>query len=288
MNQRRENALGYFSLIPAFLLLAVFSGYPMLNTFYHSFTEWDGVNSLFIGLDNYFSILKSGDLLLMLRNNLIFLLAVPGILLICLVVSVLLFEEVPGWRVFRSVYYFPTILSAVVIGFLMKSMFSSKGLVNSFLESVGLGHWIVDWLNTVPTEFMILIFCFYWQTLGQGALIFLSGMSTISQEVFESARIDGADWWRRLFHIVIPLLVPTILYFTVTNIIYVFIGLFSLVYSVTGGGPGYETTPIDYMIYLQAFKSGKMGLASALSVFLFFIVMGITWWQLKMSQRYSD
>lgn len=260
----------------------------MLNTFYHSFTEWDGVNSLFIGLDNYFSILKSGDLLLMLRNNLIFLLAVPGILLICLVVSVLLFEEVPGWRVFRSVYYFPTILSAVVIGFLMKSMFSSKGLVNSFLESVGLGHWIVDWLNTVPTEFMILIFCFYWQTLGQGALIFLSGMSTISQEVFESARIDGADWWRRLFHIVIPLLVPTILYFTVTNIIYVFIGLFSLVYSVTGGGPGYETTPIDYMIYLQAFKSGKMGLASALSVFLFFIVMGITWWQLKMSQRYSD
>ncbi len=288
MNQRREHAVGYLSLIPAFLLLAVFTGYPMLNTFYHSLTEWDGVNSTFVGLDNFRTILTSGDLLLMLRNNLIFLVSVPGILLICLIVSVLLFEEVPGWRLFRSIYYFPTILSAVVIGFLMKSMFSSKGLVNAMLESVGLGHWVVDWLNYVPTEFMILIFCFYWQTLGQGALIFLSGMSTISQEVFESARIDGANWWQRLFRIVIPLLVPTILYFTVTNIIYVFIGLFSLVYSVTGGGPGYETTPIDYMIYLQAFKSGKMGLASALSVFLFVIVMFITWWQLKMSERFSD
>ncbi|WP_240420690.1 carbohydrate ABC transporter permease [Paenibacillus periandrae] len=288
MNQRRESLIGYWSLIPAFLAIAVFKGYPMLNTFYYSFTNWDGVTSRFIGFNNYWAILSNGDLLLMLRNNFIFLISVPGILIICLVVSVLMFEEVPGWKIFRSVYYFPTILSSVIIGFLMKSMFSSRGVVNAALESFGLEHWIVDWLNVVPAEFMILIFCFYWQTLGQGALIFLSGMSSISNEIFESAKIDGANWGQRLFRIVIPLLYPTIFYFTVTNIIYVFIGLFSLIYSVTGGGPGYETTPIDYMIYLMAFKSGKMGYASSLSMLLFIIVMCITWVQLKVSEKLND
>jgi multiple sugar transport system permease protein len=288
MSLKQERWVGYLSLLPAFLLLAVLVGYPMLNTFYHSLTAWDGLNSRFIGLQNFKTIFNNGDLLLMLRNNLIFLLSVPGILLISLVVSVLLHEEVPGWRFFRSVYYVPTILSAVVIGFLVKTMFSGKGVVNSLLESVGLGHYVVSWLTYVPTEFMILILCFYWQTLGQGVLIFLSGLSSIPHEIFDSAKMDGTSWWQRLFYIVIPSLYPALFYFTVVNIIYVFVGLFGLVFSVTGGGPGYETTPIDYMIYLQAFKTGNMGYASALSVFLFVIVMFITWVQLKISNRMSE
>ncbi|MBW7456265.1 carbohydrate ABC transporter permease [Paenibacillus sepulcri] len=288
MGLRRESLHGYLSLLPAFILLAVFIGYPTLNTFYHSFTEWDGVSSRFVGWDNFLRIIHSGDLLLMLRNNLIFLLSVPGILILSLIVSVLLFEEVPGWRFFRSVYYLPTILSSVVIGFLIKSMFASKGIVNSLLEDIGLGHLVVDWLNYVPTEFMILIFCFYWQTLGQGTLIFLSGMSTISGEIYEAVIMDGASFRQRLFKITIPLLYPTLFYFTCINVIYVFVGMFGLVYSITGGGPGYETTPIEFMIYLQAFQSGNMGYASALSLFLFVIVVLITWVQLKISDRVSN
>ncbi|WP_139996600.1 MULTISPECIES: carbohydrate ABC transporter permease [Paenibacillus] len=285
MGLKQERWVGLFSLLPAFLLLAVFVGYPMFNTFFHSFTEWDGVTSTYVGWDNFKTILSNGDLPLMLRNNLIFLLSVPGILFISLTVSVLLHEEVPGWRLFRSVYYLPAILSSVVIGFLAKSMFTNKGIVNTLLENAGLGAFTTDWLNTVPTEFMILILCFYWQTLGQGTLIFLSGLSSISNELFDAAKIDGANWRQRLMYIVIPSLYPAIFYFTIVNVIYVFVGLFGLVYSITGGGPGYETTPIDYMIYIQAFRSGNMGYASALSVFLFFIVMFITWIQLKISKR---
>jgi multiple sugar transport system permease protein len=285
---RRESLVGYLSLFPAFLLLAIFIGYPILNTIFHSFTNWDGVTSEWIGIKNYVNIFSTGDWLLLLRNNLIFLLSVPGILLISLIVSVLLFEEVPGWRFFRSVYYLPTILSSVVVGYLMKAMYAPQGPVDTLLQSLGLGRLIVDWLTYVPSAFMVLIFCFYWQTLGQGTLIFLAGMSTISNEVIEAAKMDGAKWWDRLFKIVIPSLVPTIFYFTVTNVIFVFIGLFGLVYSVTGGGPGYETTPIDFMIYLKAFKSGDMGGAAALSVFLFIIVLFISWIQLKLSDRFSE
>jgi multiple sugar transport system permease protein len=288
LSLRREQWIAYFSILPAFVLLAVFKGYPILNTFYHSLTEWDGLNSTFIGFGNFISILTNGELLLLLRNNFIFLLSVPGILLLCLVVSVLLFEKTAGAGFFRSVYYLPTILSSVVIGFLVTTMFSSTGPVNVVMRALGLERFIVDWLNYVPTEFMILILCFYWQTLGQGTLIFLSAMSTISNEIFESATLDGATWGQRLFNIVIPLLYPAIFYFTVTNIIYVFIGLFGLVFAVTGGGPGYETTPLDYMIYLKAFKSGQFGYAAALSVVLFAIVMSITYMQLRISQRLND
>ena len=141
----------------------------------------------------------------------------------------------------------------------------------------------------MPTAFLGLIFCFYWQTLGQGALIFLSGLSSISHEIFESASIDGAGWWQRLLRITMPSLVPTIVYFTVTNAIYCFIGLFSLVYAVTQGGPGRETTPIDYMIYIKAFQSpDQLGYASALSIVLFVIVMLVSWAQIRLTNRFQE
>ena len=147
-------------------------------------------------MGNYERIVSNGELLLLLRNNLIFVFAVPGILLISLVVTVLLFEEVPGWRFFRSVYYLPTILSAAVVGTLMRIMFTSQGAVNDVLGRAGLEQLQHDWLGTVSTAFMVLILAFYWQTLGQGVLIFLAGMSAIPADLLDAARLDGAGWNR--------------------------------------------------------------------------------------------
>lgn len=285
----RETLNGYLSLLPAFAALAAIVFYPMANTFYHSFTKWNGAESHWIGLRNYKFIFTNGELWTLLRNNAIFLLSIPGILLLSLAVSALLFEEVRGWRFFRSLYYLPTILSSVVVGMLMKTMFAQSGVVNQFLHAVGLTDGRTEWLSRTPTAFMVLIFCFYWQTLGQGALIFLSGLSSVSTEIFESASLDGAGWWQRLFRIIVPSLAPTIVYFTVTNAIYCFIGLFSLVFSVTQGGPGRETTPIDYMIYIKAFQSpDQLGYASALSIVLFVIVLLVSWAQIRLSDRYQE
>ncbi|MCD9020331.1 carbohydrate ABC transporter permease [Cohnella silvisoli] len=285
----KETLSGYLSLLPAFLALTAIIFYPMANTFFHSFTKWDGATSHWIGLRNYKFIFTNGELWTLLRNNVIFLLSIPGILLLSLIVSVLLFEEVRGWRFFRSLYYIPTILSSVVVGLLMRMMFAQSGVINQFLHALGLSDGKLEWLSHVPTAFLVLIFCFYWQTLGQGALIFLSGLSSISHEIFESSSIDGANWWQRLFHITIPSLIPTIVYFTVTNAIYCFIGLFALVYSVTKGGPGLETTPIDYMIYIKAFQSpDQLGYSSALSIVLFVIVLFVSWVQLRLSNRFQE
>ena len=283
--RRREALVGFASLLPAFLLVGAVIWYPVSQTVAKSFTDWNGATADWIGLENYERIVTNGELLLLLRNNLIFVLSVPGILLISIVVSVLLFEQVPGWRFFRSVYYLPTILSAAVVGTLMRVMFSSQGAVNDALSRVGLGGLIHDWLGTVPTAFAVLIFAFYWQTLGQGVLIFLAGLAAIPGDLLDAARIDGAGWWNRLFKIVIPMLVPTITYFAIINVIWVFVSLFALVYTVTGGGPGYTTTPFDVMIYRQAFEVGAMGYASALSVVLFAIVLVVSVVQLRAFER---
>ncbi len=283
--KRRENLIAYASLIPAFLLVATVIWYPVARTFYQSFTDWNGAVSTWVGWDNYQRIVTNGELWLLLRNNLIFVFAVPGILLLSLVVTVLLFEEVPGWRFFRSVYYLPTILSAAVVGTLMRIMFSAQGAANDVLGRAGLERLQHDWLGAAPTAFMVLIFAFYWQTLGQGVLIFLAGMAAIPGDLLEAARLDGAGWWNRLTRIIVPLLTPTIAYFVLTNVIWIFVGLFALVFTVTKGGPGYATTPFDLMIYRKAFEAGEMGYASALSVILFLIVLAISVFQLRTFDR---
>jgi multiple sugar transport system permease protein len=283
--RQREALIAYASLIPAFLLVAAVIWYPVTRTLYYSFTDWNGANALWIGMENYQRIVANGELWLLLRNNLIFVLAVPGILLISLVVTVLLFEEIPGWRFFRSVFYLPTILSAAVVGTLMRVMFQAQGAANELLGRAGLERLQHDWLGAVPTAFGVLIFAFYWQTLGQGVLIFLAGLAAIPNDLLEAARLDGASWWNRLTRIIVPLLVPTIAYFVLTNVIWIFVGLFALVYTVTKGGPGYATTPFDLMIYRKAFESGDLGYASALSVLLFLIVLAISAFQLRMFDR---
>lgn len=283
--RQREALTAYVSLIPAFLLVAVIIWYPVTRTLYQSFTDWNGAKSTWIGWENYQRIFTNGDLWLLMRNNLIFVLSVPGILIISLVVTMLLYEQVPGWKFFRSVYYLPTILSAAVVGTLMRILFSSQGAINVSLERVGLERLQHDWLGAVPTAFMVLIFAFYWQTLGQGVLIFLAGMSAIPADLLDAARLDGAGWWNRLTRIIIPLLTPTIAYFVLFNVIWIFVGLFALVFTVTEGGPGYSTTPFDLMIYRKAFESGEMGYASALSVILFIIVLAISAFQLRTFDR---
>ena len=283
--RRREQLFAYLSLLPAFLLVAVVIWYPVTQTIYHSFTEWNGAVSTWIGWENYQRIVSNGELWLLLRNNLIFVVSVPGILLLSLVVTVLLHEQVAGWKFFRSVYYLPTILSAAVVGTLMRIMFNSQGVTNRVLGSVGLTSLQHDWLGQVSTAFLVLIFAFYWTTLGQGVLIFLAGLAAIPSELLDAARLDGAGWWNRLFKIIIPLLVPAIAYFVLTNVIWIFVGLFALVFTVTKGGPGYATTPFDLMIYRKAFESGELGYASALSVILFGIVLTISAVQLRVFDR---
>ncbi|MBO0867304.1 MAG: sugar ABC transporter permease [Micromonosporaceae bacterium] len=285
--RRRDTLIGLLSVLPALVLVAALMWYPLVTTVYHGFTDWDGVVTKWVGLDNYRQLFGDGDIWQYLRTNLVFFLSIPVILVISLVVAVLLHEQTPGARFFRSVYYLPCMLSVAVVGLLMRSMFAPDGMANRSLSAVGLGGLATDWLAYTVTSFLVLILAFYWQTLGQGALIFLAGLSAMPSSVVEAAQVDGAGWWRRLFRIVLPMQTPAISYFLVTNTAYVFVGLFSLIFTVTRGGPGSTTVPLDYEIYLSAFQSGDLGYASAVSVVLLVLVSIIAWLQVRNFDLYS-
>lgn len=283
--RRREQLTGYASLLPAFLLVAVLIWYPALQTAYYAFTDWNGAHANWVGLENFQRLFRGDDLWVPLRTNLIFLAAVPGILVLSLIVSALLFDQIAGWTFFRSVYYIPTILSAAVVGMLAGVLFASRGAINELLARVHLEELQQDWLGNTETAFFVLILVFYWQTLGQGVLIFLAGLASIPQDHIDAAKLDGASWFQRLRQILAPQLIPAIAYFVIINAIWVFVGVFSLVYTITGGGPGYSTTSIDLMIYRRAFEFGQMGYASAMSVVLFFIVLAISAVQMSIFDR---
>lgn len=282
----REDAIGFLSIAPLVIPLLVVTIYPLFSVLYHSLTIWDGVNTKFVGLGNFEEIFLSNQFWILLKNNLILLLSVPLQLVVAFIVAVLLYEQVRGWKFFRSVYFLPSILSTVVIGFVFRAFFSYNGGLNTFLNTLGLGTLASDWLSDSTTAMAVIILCLIWTNFGYGVLIFLAGMSLLDPYVYESATIDGAGWFTKVFRITFPMLANVVEFFTVTTVIWTFTGLFGFIFSITNGGPGYDTTPIDYMVYLKAFKAGNnMGYACALAVILLIILIGLSRLQMYMTER---
>jgi multiple sugar transport system permease protein len=288
--KKRNLMEGWLSIIPVIIVILFIKGYPLVMGFIKSFTDWNGIGSgEWIGLENYIEILSSSEFWLLLKNNLIFLCFIPILLLVGVVVAVLLYEEVFGWKFFRSVYYLPQIISAVIVGYMFAVFFSYDGPINMVLRAIGLESLALDWLGSGLTGTMVILFCLIWINVGWQALLVLGGLSSIQPSIFEAAKIDGAGYWRRLFSITFPLLGRTIEYSCVMNVIWVMTGLFPYIYTMTQGGPGYETTTIDYMIYNKSFGiSSELGYASALSFILLILVLLFTVAQMKFSNKMNE
>jgi ABC-type sugar transport system permease subunit len=251
--------------------------YPLLSVFFHGFTKWTINETSFIGLDNFRNLISNPNvsLFLLLKNNLILLLAIPVQLFFSLIIAYLLYEEVWGWRIFRILFYLPAIFSTVIIGFLFRTFFALNGPLNEIIRILHMDFLVVNWLGSSSTAFIVIIIALIWSQYGMAVLIFLAGMSSMEPSIMESAVVDGANWWRRFFSIVLPMMVDTIEFYLVVLLIGFFTVSFGFIYSITAGGPGYGTTTLDYMIYIKAFKSNLLGQSSALATILFVIVLVI-------------
>lgn len=288
--RREENLQGWLSVLPVLLLLIAIRGYPIVVGIYESFTNWDGLyRNDFVGLRNYAAILGGGQFWMLLSNNLVLLCYLPIQLLLGLAVAVLLYEEIPGWKFFRSCYYLPQVLSSLTIGYLFVVFFSYNGPLNQFFRLVGLEGAAIDWLGTRWSALFVIVVCMVWINIGWQGMLFLGGMSQIPTSVYEAARLDGAGYWTRLFRITLPLLVRTVEYSCIMSVLWCFTGLFNLVFSITRGGPGYETTTVDYMIYVKAFKGGsEFGYSCAIAVLLMLIVGVVTLIQMRAADKSDD
>jgi len=237
-------------------------------------------------LTNYTRLLTGEVFRILVRNNFVLLINVPVQVFLGLVVAVLLHERVAGWRFFRALYYIPQIISAVIIGYLFRTLFSMDGPINIVLARLGMMPSPVEWMGNAGSALAVIIFTLVWSSLGWVAIVFMGGLSTIPESVFEAARIDGAGFWRRTFQIAVPLLVRVLEYAVMLSVVWTFTGLFPFIFSMTRGGPGYDTTTLDYMIYIKSFVSGvNMGEACALAVLLLLIILGLTAAQMRLTNR---
>jgi len=279
----------YLSILPLLVLLLVLRVYPIINIVLKSFTNWDGLyRKDWIGLRNYYNFIIDGPFLLILRNTLVLLISVPIQIFIGLLIALLLFEKVAGWKVFRVIIYIPQIISAVIIGYLFKTAFGLYGPFNIILEKVGLGFLAMEWFGNSATALIVITVCLVWFGIGWHAIVMLGGLSQLPESVFEAAIIEGANYWQRFFRIVVPMLVNVIEFAVVASSVWTLTQLFPFLHSMTRGGPGYNTTTLDYMIYLKSFGASagsNFGMASAISVILLLIVLVLTVIQINFTEK---
>ena len=256
----------YAYVAPAALLIGFIFAYPIALVIDFSMRLIRGNSGPFVGLDNYRLIFDDPTFVAAAKHSALLLLAVPVLLTISVLVSVLLFERVRGWRIYRSVLFFPYILAVPIIGIVASYLFTLNGVVNAMLRGIGLGG--PDWLGNENLALVTLMLVIVWREVGFGIVLFLARLLSLPEEQIEAARIDGAGWWARLRHIILPELRGTIEFYCVVAAITMLAWVFGYVYTLTQGGPGNATVVLEFYIYNQGLRNSLPGMASAVAVLL--------------------
>jgi ABC-type sugar transport system permease subunit len=279
---RRRTGLGFSA--PALILVAAVLGLPIFQAMFYAMTNWDGIHSDWVGPSTFVRELKSPIFWRVLENNGLLLLGVPVAILIPMGIAFLLNEQVAGWRFFKSVYFLPTAISWVIIGMVSLRFFSQEGLLNNLLKSIGLGAIRTDLLSSEKGSLLAVGITFIWSMVGTNTIIFLAGMATLDTSLNEAARIDGANAFRIFRSITLPQLRRFIQFSFIITVISAFTALFSLIFVMTGGGPGFGTTTLEFFVYQSAFARGNFGTGALLGVMLFVLMAGLGVAQLALTR----
>ena len=220
-----------------------------------------------------------------MENNALLLVAVPVTMLCGVTLAALLHEHVWGWRVFRAAIIIPTAVSWVVLGLIGIQAFAQNGLINRLLGGIGLGLLERNWLGSPIDALAAVGITFVYSLVGVNTLIFVTGMATIDPAVYEAGKLDGASWLQSYLHVTLPMLRRYFVFTFVITTISAFSALFSLIYTMTGGGPNYGTTTIEFFIYQQAFGTGAFGVGALLGVVLFLILVSLSVVQVYLMRR---
>ena len=284
---RRRQLAGVIFALPAILLVLGFIVVPIGQAVYYSMTQWDGVTTTWIGPSAWSQAFHNPTLWTALRNNALLLLSVPFALGIPLAIAVLLHQRVAGWRIFRSIYFLPTAISWVVLGLVAERFFAFQGTLNSIIHFFGFSSFNTNMLGYESTALSALGITFVFTMIGTNTMLFLTGLATLDVSLEEAARIDGAGRWRIFRHITLPHLSRFIQLAFVMTVIALFSALFSLIFVMTGGGPGYATTTMEFLIYQTGFSQGDFGTAALYGLILFMLtgIVGIVQLRLIGSEK---
>lgn len=281
---RREMVWGYLFILPWIVGFLAFWAGPLLAAFYFSFTEYPILSEpTWIGLDNYREILSPDPKFLKSIVNTLYyvVVRVPLHLGLAFVLALLLDRTLRGIGVFRTLLYLPSVIPIVALAVSWRILLDPRiGYVNYVAEQFGLPQ--VNWLTSTEWIKPVIVGISLWQ-VGIPMIIFLAGLGSVPDHLYEAASIDGASAWRKLWNITIPMLTPVILFNVVIDIINSF-QVFGYAFIVSGGGPNDASLFWVLYIYRQAFEFFQMGYASALAVILFAVILVFTVVLLKWSK----
>lgn len=278
-------------LAPSLLLYAVFVLYPYIQAFWISLHQWRGVsaNKKYIGLDNYRKLADDDNFWNALRHNGEMLIVLPIFTIGLAMLFATLFVQggrgVRGANFYRVSYFFPQVMSVVIVGILWQYIYNpNSGLINGFLRAIGLDSLTRSWLGDTSTALWAVAAVIIWQAVGFYMVLFVAGMQSIPLDYYEAARLDGAGRFRQFRDVTLPLLWENIR----VAIVYIAIAaldLFTIVQVMTEGKPQRSTDVVARYMYEQAFKNSQFGYASAIGVVLLILTLGLSLILLFFSRR---
>lgn len=271
----------YYFIAPAVLLLLIFTVYPVISSLILSFQSTKGGVTEFVGLSNYSKLFRDPIFYKSLGNTFqILLIQVPIMISLSVVIAVLLNSAVLKFKgLFRTAFFLPAITALVAASLVFLIILDENyGLANYLLGVVGLEP--ISWLSHPFWSKVAIVGVMTWRWVGYNMVIFLAGLQTIPDELYEAADIDGAGPLKKFFNITLPLLKPVFIFTVVTSTIGT-LQLFDEVYILTGGGPNNATMTITLYLYETGFKYFDFGYASAMAYVLVLIIAVISWLQIK-------
>lgn len=277
-----EGAWGYAFIAVALVAFAMFTAYPVVSAFIISLQEYKPLGSTYIGIDNYTATIKDGLFWQAMRNTVVYtILTVPVNLLLSLVIAILILplrKKTQGF--FKGVYYLPVVASGVALSVVWLWIFDPMegGILNQLISFFGISN--QNWLGSSNTAMFSLVLMSWLSSHGTSIIIYLAGLLGIDDTYYEAAEMDGANFFQKLWHIVVPALKPATLFLLVTGVIGSF-QVFQNAYLMTGGGPNNATTMVGLLIFNNAFTYFEFGKAAAQSLILAVIIALISVIQFK-------
>jgi len=284
MKSLEQKIFPYLLLLPTLIIFGTFLFFPAINGVWISFTKWDGINPQeFIGLENYIKLFGDKQFLKSFLRTMVYTaISVPSIFVTALMLALLLTRKIKGTSFFRAVFYWPTMISTIVVGLSWRFLLGEDfGVINYILTALGRNP--VKWLTNPTMAMGVVVFVTVWSMAGYYMVMFVAGIKSISETYYEAADLDGATFWQQFCYITLPLLRPTSLLVLVLSSVNV-IKSYPLVFALTQGGPAGATKFMVQMIQETGFQKSRMGYASAMTMVLFAILALLTLFQFRLNK----
>lgn len=268
--KKRKNIYSSWFLVPAVVVFGALFILPTIISLFFSMTVWDLKTWRFVGLENFINFFSEYSLRIGIQNTFIYAILTCGLkVVIGMIFAIILTSQIRTKNLVRSIVFFPNLISTVAVGIIFKAlMHPSKGLFNEILGIAGVSG--INWLGDRGAALYSVIAVDVWKGVGVATVIYIAGISAISKDYYEAASLDGATSWQQFWKITVPLCRSSMN----SVIILAFIGgmrTFDLIWSMTGGGPGFATDTMASVIYKQ-YAAGFYGMSTAGNVIMFVLI----------------